>query len=89
MQETLKQNALESKGCCLPPSFCLPHNLREKLVFSLPGRTSFTEKAILYLKEKYCACFDSTALKSELLVMFSDPDMAKDSVCMTYINDAK
>jgi hypothetical protein len=43
-------------------------------------RISFPEKAFLCLKENYDAFFDSVALKSELLVMFSDPDMAKDSV---------
>ncbi|PNF14161.1 hypothetical protein B7P43_G13483, partial [Cryptotermes secundus] len=43
-------------------------------------RTSFPEKAFSCLKENYGAFFDFVALKSELLVMFSDPDMAKDSV---------
>jgi hypothetical protein len=43
-------------------------------------KTSFREKAFLCLKENYGAYFDSVALNSELLVMFSDPDMAKDSV---------
>jgi hypothetical protein len=41
-------------------------------------RTSFLEKAFLCLKENYGALFDSVALKSNLLVMFSGPDMAKD-----------
>ncbi|PNF25199.1 hypothetical protein B7P43_G17705 [Cryptotermes secundus] len=41
-------------------------------------RTSFPEKAFSCLKENYGAFFDFVALKSELLVMFSDPDMAKD-----------
>jgi hypothetical protein len=35
---------------------------------------SFPEKAFLCLKENYGAYFDSVALKSELLVMFSEPD---------------
>jgi hypothetical protein len=43
-------------------------------------RTSFSEKAFLCLKENYYAFFDTVALKSELLVMFSDPGMAKDNV---------
>jgi hypothetical protein len=42
-------------------------------------KTSFPEKEFLCLKSNYGAFFYSVALKSELLVMFSDPDMAKDS----------
>jgi hypothetical protein len=42
-------------------------------------RTSFPEKSLLF-KRKLLYIFYSVALKSELLVMFSDPDMAKDSV---------
>jgi hypothetical protein len=48
-------------------------------------RTSFPEKAFLYLIENYGAFRDFVALKSELLVMFSDPDMAKDSAYDLYI----
>jgi hypothetical protein len=43
-------------------------------------RTSFSEKAFLCLKENYGVFSDYVALKNELLVMFSDPDIAKDSV---------
>jgi hypothetical protein len=43
-------------------------------------RTSSSEKALLFLKGNYGALFDSVALKSELLVIFSDPDKAKDSL---------
>jgi hypothetical protein len=42
--------------------------------------TSFFKKEFLCLKENNGAFFYSVALKSELLVMFCDPDMAKDSV---------
>jgi hypothetical protein len=40
----------------------------------------FRKKAFLCLKENYGAFVYSVALKSECLVMISDPDMAKDSV---------
>jgi hypothetical protein len=43
-------------------------------------RISFPENAFLCLKENYRECIDSVTLKSELSVMFSDPDVAKDSV---------
>jgi hypothetical protein len=42
--------------------------------------TSFPDKAFLCLKENYGAFFDCVALKSEILVPFSDPDIAKNSV---------
>jgi hypothetical protein len=42
-------------------------------------RTSFLEKGFLCLNENYGSFFYSLASKSEILIMFSNPEMAKDS----------
>jgi hypothetical protein len=50
------------------------------LFFSVLDARYFPEKTFFCLKENYDAFFDPVALKSKLLVVFSDPEKAKDIV---------